>query len=138
MAGLRKSFIISVFAACFLFAATISFASDNKAIAYYFHSDFRCPTCRTMEKYTKEAIEDNFKNELASGRLVFKAINVDEKGNKHFVDDYRLYTKSLIISKIVNGKEVKHKNLTRIWEYVRNKDKFLDYVTGEIKDYLKE
>ena len=138
MAGSRKSFIISIFAICFLFAATASFASDDKVIAYYFHSDFRCPTCHAMEKYTKEAIEGNFKNELASGMLVFEVINVDEKGNKHFVDDYQLYTKSLVISKIVNGKEIKHKNLAKIWEYVRNRDKFLDYVTNEIKDYLKE
>ncbi|NQU74260.1 MAG: hypothetical protein HQ547_06110 [Candidatus Omnitrophica bacterium] len=86
-----------------------------------------------MEKYTKEAIEGNFKNELDSGRLVFKTVNVEKKGNTHYVDDYQIYTKSLVISKVVDGREVEHKNLTEIWEYVKNKDAFLDYVTKEIK-----
>ncbi len=138
MAKLRKSFTISIFTACFLVTSIISFASDSKVIAYYFHGNFRCPTCRAMEKYTKEAIEGNFKDDLASGRLVFKTINIDEKGNTHYVDDYQLYTKSLVISKVVDGREVEHKNLAKIWEYVRNKDKFLDYVIKEIRDYLKE
>jgi len=91
-----------------------------------------------MEKYAKEAIEGNFKNELDSGKLIFKTINVDEKDNKHYVEDYQLYAKSLVISKVIDGREIGHKNLTKIWEYVRNKDKFLDYVTKEINDYLKE
>lgn len=110
----------------------------NCVIAYYFHDNFRCPTCRTMERYSKEAIEGNFKDEIASGKLIFKTVNIDEKENEHFVNEYGLYTKSLVISKVVGGREIKHKNLTKIWEYVRNKDKFLNYVTKEIKDYLKK
>lgn len=110
----------------------------NCVVAYYFHGNFRCPTCRTMEQYSKEAIEENFKGEIASGKLIFKTVNVDEKENEHFINEYGLYTKSLVISKVVDDREIKHKNLTKIWEYVRNKDKFLDYVTSEIKDYLKE
>ncbi len=138
MVKLRKIFAIGIFTVCFLASSIISFASDNKVVAYYFHSNLRCPTCRAMEKYTKEAIEGNFKDDLASGRLVFKAINIDAKGNAHYINDYQLYTKSLVVSKVVDDKEVEYKNLAKIWEYARNKDKFLDYVTSEIKDYLKE
>jgi len=91
-----------------------------------------------MEAYAKEAIEKNFAKELEDGRLVFKAVNVEEKENEHFVDDYQLYTKALVISQIKDEKENQHKNLTKIWEYVRNKDRFVEYVTNEIRDYLKE
>ena len=121
--------------------ALSSFAADmpsgNKVIAYYFHGNFRCPTCYKLEQYSKEAIDANFKAELASGKLTFKAINTDEKGNKHFVNDYQLYTKSLVISLVKDGKEVKSKNLTKIWDYVGNKQKFFDYVTSEINNFLK-
>lgn len=113
-------------------------AKGNQVIAYYFHGNFRCYTCHTMEQYSKEAIEANFKNELSSGKLVFKAVNTDESGNEHFVQDYQLYTKSLVLSLMKDGKEVKSKNLTQIWECVRDKQKFYDYVTEEVNGFLKE
>jgi len=91
-----------------------------------------------MEKYSREAIEANFKDDLASGRLEFKAINVEERGNEHFVEDYKLYTKSLILSLIKDGKEVKSKNLDKIWQFARNKQKSIDYVNGEINAFMKE
>ena len=109
-----------------------------KVIAYYFHGSFRCFTCTNMEKYSKEAIETNFKDALASGALEFKPVNVEERGNEHFVDDYKLYTKSLILSMVKDGKEVKHKNLDKIWELARNKQKFIDYVAGEINEFMKD
>lgn len=112
-------------------------APAPKAIAYYFHGTYRCPTCHKLEQYSKEAIEANFKDALASGKLEFKAVNVEEKGNEHFVNDYRLYTKSLVVSLIENGKEVKSKNLAKIWDYAGNKQKFFGYVTSEISNFLK-
>ena len=126
---------------CFLGAFVASFAADGppagKVYGYYFHGAMRCSTCRKLELYSKEAIENNFKTELASGKLEFKVINVEDKGNEHFVNDYRLYTKSLVLSLVKDGKEVKSKNLDKIWELVGNKDKFLGYVKEEVAGFLK-
>ncbi|MFH1507017.1 MAG: nitrophenyl compound nitroreductase subunit ArsF family protein [Candidatus Omnitrophota bacterium] len=124
--------------ALLVMSTTMVFGADAKIIAYYFHCNARCPTCHKMEQYTKEAIEGNFKDELANGLLVVKAVNVEEKENEHFVNDYQLYTKTLIISHVENGKEIEYKNLTKIWEYVRDKKKFFNYVTSEINNYLKD
>lgn len=112
--------------------------STGKVIVYYFHGTFRCYTCNLMEKYSKEAIEINFKDALATGKFEFKAVNVEERDNEHFIKDYKLYTKSLILSLVKNGKEIKSKNLTKIWEYSRNKQRFLDYVKEEVTNFLKE
>lgn len=133
-----KRFFALIFLAIFIVSGGLAFSADGKVIAYYFHSNARCLTCHNMEAYAKEAIEKNFAKELEDGRLVFKTVNVEEKENEHFVDDYQLYTKALVISQIKDEKENQHKNLTKIWEYVRNKDRFVEYVTSEIRDYLKE
>ncbi len=109
-----------------------------KVMAYYFHGTFRCYTCTNMEKYSRAAIETNFKDALASGKLEFNAVNVEERENEHFAKDYQLYTKSLILSLVKDGKEVKSKNLDKIWEYARNKQKFIDYVTSEINGFMKD
>jgi hypothetical protein len=126
----------------FLAVSSFCFAADNQPVskvqAYYFHGNMRCSTCLKLEQYSREAIENNFKDAMASGELEFKAVNVEVTGNEHFVDDYQLYTRSLVLSLVKDSKEVKSKNLAKIWEYVGNKQKFYDYVKEEIQDLLKE
>ncbi|MFB3919487.1 MAG: nitrophenyl compound nitroreductase subunit ArsF family protein [Candidatus Velamenicoccus archaeovorus] len=112
--------------------------ADGKAIVYYFHGTFRCMTCMNMEKYSREAIETNFKDALQSGKLEFNVLNVEEKGNEHFVKDYQLYTKSLVLSFVKDGKEVKSKNLDKIWEYAHNKQEFVQYVADEVRAFMKD
>lgn len=140
----KKIIIVLLAVMAFFQASTIAIADENtqdentRLIAYYFYGSFRCPTCYNLEKYAKEAIENNFKDELDKGILVFEAVNIEEKGNEHFVNDYQLYSKSLVLSLVKNGEEVKYKNLTKIWEYVRNKEKYLSYVKSEIDAFLEE
>ena len=128
---------LSILVISVLFVSNICFAAESKIIAYYFHGSFRCPTCRKLEQYSKEAIEENFKDEISKGTLEFKTINVEEKRNEHFINDYQLYTKQLVVSEVEDGKEIRYKNLEKIWEYVRDKEKFFDYVISEIRAYLK-
>jgi len=112
--------------------------SNGSVTVYYFHGSFRCPTCNKMEQYSKETIERDFKSEVDSGGLLFKAVNVENKENEHFVRDYRLHTKSLILSLQKDGKELRSKNLDKIWEYVRNKERFENYVRNEVAAFLRE
>lgn len=110
----------------------------NQVVAYYFHGNFRCANCLRIEQYSKEAIEKYFPDELKSGTLVYKVINVEEKGNEHFVKDYRLYTKSLVISLVKDGKEIKSENLAKVWECLGNRNRFHEYVKTSVDAYLKE
>jgi len=135
----KRIIIVLLAVIVFFQTSTIAIADENtRLIVYYFRGSFRCPTCYNLEKYAKEAIENNFKDELDRGILVFKDVNVEEKGNEHFVNDYQLYSKSLVLSLVKNGEEMKYKNLTKIWEYVRNKEKYVSYVKSEIDAFLKE
>ena len=139
---MKKFIAILLMTVVTISASILVFAEQNmvnsKVVAYYFHGAFRCLTCTAMENYSREAIEANHKDTLASGKLEFKTVNVENRGNEHFVDDYKLYTKSLILSLVKDGKEVRYKNLDKIWEYSRNKQKFIDYVANEIKDFMKD
>jgi hypothetical protein len=72
------------------------------------------------------------------GKLEFKVVNVEDKGNEHYGSDYQLYAKSLVLSLAKGGKETKWKNMDKIWEYVGNKQRFLDYVTSGVADFIKE
>ncbi|MFH1066755.1 MAG: nitrophenyl compound nitroreductase subunit ArsF family protein [bacterium] len=110
----------------------------SQVVVYYFHGTLRCPSCHLIEQYAKETVERDFAGQLSSGRAVFKIINVEEKGNEHFTNDYQLYTKSVVVSLVKNGKEEKWKNLKEVWPLLRNKEKFSAYVKDEVGKYLKE
>lgn len=114
--------------------------TDNGSyvVAYYFHGAFRCSACHKLEQYSKEVIGNNFKDALAFGKLKFKVINIEDKGNEHYGKDYQLYAKSLILSLIKGGKEVKWTNLDKIWEYGNDKQEFIDYLKSNVTDFLKE
>jgi Tfp pilus assembly major pilin PilA len=112
--------------------------SNNKVIAYYFHGTYRCTTCRTIERYSKEAIDRYFAQELKNGTLDFKPINVDEPENRHYIQDYQLYTRSLVLALYKDDKQLKWKNLSEVWSYVSDKEKFYQYVKDETKRFLQE
>jgi len=112
--------------------------TSGTCVAYYFHGNFRCDNCRKIEQYSRESVELYFSEQLKTGELTFKVINTDEPENKHFVEDYQLYTRSLIIAEFKDGKQVKWKNLAKVWDYLNDEEKFYEYVKSEIQNYLEQ
>jgi hypothetical protein len=111
--------------------------ASKKFVAFYFHGNFRCSNCIKIERYSREAIEKYFAKQLKTKKLIFNVINVDLPENKHFIEDYQIYTRSLIIAEFKDGKQVNWKNLTKVWDYLNDKDKFYEYVKSEIQKYLE-
>lgn len=111
---------------------------DTRLIVYYFHGDVRCVTCHKLETYAKEALDTNFSDEIASGGIIWKPVNVDKPKNKHFIQDYELVTKSIILSRIVGGKETEWKNLDQIWQKVADKNEYMQYINDNIVEFLEE
>jgi len=112
-------------------------ASSPKVIAYYFHTTFRCPTCRRIESLSREALEQGFADALKDGRLQWQVVNVEDNANRHFIRDFRLFTKSLVLVRIKDGKQAEWKNLHRVWELVRRQEAFLRYVQDEVRAFLE-
>ncbi len=110
----------------------------DKVIVYYFHGNYRCSSCMTIERYTRESVEATFAKELKNGQIEFRSINVDLPANNHYVQDYKLFTKSVIVSDVVQGKERRWKNLQKVWELLRNEADFKAYVKNETAAYLQE
>jgi hypothetical protein len=109
---------------------------SHKVIAYYFHTHTRCSTCMKIEAYSKEAIEKGFPEELKNGTLEMRVINYEEPENRHFIQDYKLVSKSLILVNTVNGKQTEWTNLKMVWQLTGHKDAFLNYVRKEVRNYL--
>jgi hypothetical protein len=110
--------------------------APDKVVAYYFHATFRCVTCRTIESYSREAIEQAFAKEIKDGRLEFRLVNMQLPENRHFVREYQLYTRSLVIVKVRAGKQLEWRNLAKVWDLVGDKGGFLKYVQSNVRAYL--
>lgn len=111
--------------------------AQRKVIAYYFHGNYRCVSCRTIEAWTNKAIQDNFAADLKTGRLEWRVVNVETAGNEHFMKDYKLFTKSVVLSDMRNGKEANWKNLDKVWTLLRDETAFKNYVRDTVKASLK-
>jgi len=128
-------FLIFILASNLIAEENISGNPDHLNV-YYFRGNFRCSNCYKIETYTKEAVEKFFAKELESGELVYNVINIDEKENAHFVEDYKLYTKSVILSMVIDGAEAEYKNLQKIWEYLGDRKRFHNYIKEEVGGFL--
>jgi hypothetical protein len=124
-------------------ATTDSGKVDNKAgdsekvIVYYFHGTRRCASCMKIEAYTEEAIDSAFADQLGDGSMEWLVINTDEEENRHYNEDYQLYTKSVVVSRVVDGAETDWKNLDKIWKLLGDKQEFQNYIRAEVASFIE-
>ncbi len=111
--------------------------AKHQLIVYYFHGTQRCANCIKIEAYTKETVDSSFASQLKDSTIVWQLVNTDEDANKHFRQDYQLFTKSVVLSDLADGKQIRWKNLDKIWEYLGDKAAFQAYVRDAITGYLK-
>jgi len=81
---------------------------------YYFHGNQRCSSCNRIEALTLKAIEGK--------GCTFKAVNLDETVNEHFVKDFELDTRVVVIQHDGN-----YKKMENVWGLVSGKD--ADFIT---------
>ena len=111
---------------------------EDGVVAYYFHGNKRCSTCRKLEAYSAEAITGGFASELESGELEWRVVNTDEAANAHFMTDFELVTKSVVLVEYRDGEVVRFKNLKLVWQLVGDEDGFVTYVRDQTRDFLAE
>jgi len=109
----------------------------NRVEVVYFHRSQRCYGCRWAEDAIRYTIETYFKDELASGELVFKVLDVQDKTNSAMVDKYGAFGSSLFINEVKDGDD--HiEGVTQIWFLLGNDEAFVSLVRSEIQKHLGE
>lgn len=110
---------------------------EDGIIVYCFYATGRCFSCKLLEAFAEEAITGEFSEAIKRGLLEWKPINTDKPENRHFMDDYRLFTESIVVVDFRGGREVRHKVLQRAWVLLDEKEQFLKYVRDEVRAYLE-
>ena len=105
-------------------------------VAYYFHGNVRCVSCVKIETLSRKAVTEGFPEELKSGRLQFREVNIDEPQNRHFTEDYRLSSQSLVIVRFHDGRQVRWQNLEKVWTLLDSEREFISYVRDGVSGFL--
>lgn len=65
-------------------------------------------------------------------------MNVDEEPGEHFVRDYRLNSKSVVVQKFAGDRPLNWLKLEKVWQLLGDKAVFMSYVTAETRKLLDE
>ena len=107
----------------------------EKIEVFVFHSTQRCISCINIGKYTKSVIEEKFPEDLKSGKITFKEINIDLPENFNIAKDYGVSGSAIYINAIKGGKD-NHEEDTTVWRLVTNEANLKEYFEAKIKKIL--
>lgn len=108
--------------------------SKAPIIVYYFHSNTRCETCRTIETTGETALRDAVKD----GRVEWRVVNYQEPAHKHFAQDFELAYASLVLVRNTPGQPLRWKKLKRVWDLYEEPAEFTAYVKKELDLFMEE
>jgi hypothetical protein len=100
----------------------------------YFHRTVRCSTCLRAEELTRYTLNTYFADELASKKVVFQSVDVEDPANADIVAKYNNASYlTLCINTVTNGTE-NIEEVTDIW-YVGDEE-FVDILKNEVEESL--
>jgi hypothetical protein len=107
--------------------------SGRRIVVYYLYDSFRCDSCRKIEAYTQEAVQKGFSSDMP---VEWKPLNTDKPENAHFLKDYKLISKSVVVAEFDDQKQKRWKELDKIWDLLKDKAAFKKYIRNEVEGYL--
>jgi len=108
--------------------------TSGKVEAYYFHFNARCITCKTVEAEAKADIEMLYPELIKSGKVSFKAVNLDEPASKTIADKLGVNGQTLLL---VSGAQ-KINITSEGFMYARsNPEKFKAVIKEKVDGLLK-
>lgn len=110
--------------------------SRSGVVVYYFDSAKQCTTCDNLKSYALEAVQTYFPSQFESGEITWRVVDVDEPGNEHYLTEFGLYSKAVVLVRFDDGKQSRWKNLESVWELVYDKPAYLKYMRDEIREFI--
>lgn len=118
-------------------AAEVLPAVDGpQVVMTYFLIGTRCASCRKIEALARETAEKDFAGELASDQVIFRVIDTAEPANRHYLKDYQLTSKTVVLSRRIDGRETAWKDMDKVWDLFDEPTAYRAYLGAQIREYL--
>lgn len=109
---------------------------EDAVIVYYMHGARRCVTCNTIETLAHETVQNEFVDELQSGRLQWRVVNYEEDAD--LARRYDVVSSGVVVVRTENGQDIAHERLDDVWRLVNAPDEFRAYVANAVRQFLPE
>ncbi len=100
-----------------------------KVEVIHFHATNQCWSCIRLGELAEKTVDTYYKDELASGKLVFGHIDGQKAENGDLVMKYGARGSSLFIGTYVNGEFHKEENV-QVWYKLNNEEDYMSYLKG--------
>lgn len=107
--------------------------ATSHLVAFYLHGTKRCQSCNSIERLTREAL----KAETDAGHVEIRLVNVDEASNAHYVDDFQLTMRTVVLAEEAGGSVIRWKRLDECWDLFADPPDFLAYVRQSLAAFRK-
>ncbi len=107
----------------------------DKVQVFLFHATQRCTTCIAIGKLAGATVNEYFQNELQSGKIEFREINIDLPENKELAQKFRASGSALLINAIYGGQDHISEDVT-VWRLTTNETQFKSYLKDKISNLL--
>ncbi|MCA8974845.1 MAG: hypothetical protein KDC98_08985 [Planctomycetes bacterium] len=115
--------------------------ANARVVVTFFGEADPCQTTTKVEKMCRQAVESGFATELASGALVYRVLCNTLPENDHFIDDYEIGEKALVVARQQDGKEIEFVPCHDIWLTYEDPADLAAFNTGvqqPIREFLRK
>lgn len=107
-------------------------ATDDGILVTYFSSDVRCISCKTIEQLAHASVDRLQENPELGGRIRFQTLNIDRPENQHFISDYELSFKTVVVSHTDPEGKLHWTKLDKVWQLTTDPDAFHTLIETEV------
>ena len=107
----------------------------QKVEVFLFHRTQRCVTCIAIGKLSGQTVNEWFGQEVLSGKVVFREVNVDEPQNKELAEKFKASGSALFINAIRGGSDNIQEDVN-VWRLTGDEVAFKNYLAGKINGLL--
>lgn len=110
---------------------------ENRVELLVFYGAQRCATCRAIEAQALELVECSFAEELASGLLVYRTVDMTTPEGGALADHYEVASTSILLVQHLGDEELVQDLTKFAFMTARNQpDEFRDGLQKNIRDLL--
>ena len=112
--------------------------NDNQVVVYYFHRKFRCQSCEVLESTLQETLKVTYSAHFGAGRLAMCVINLDDPENRHYLEQFKILSNSIVIVERKGGVVSRFKTLDSIWDISQDREAIDIMLRTEVAGFLSE
>jgi hypothetical protein len=106
-------------------------AKASRLVAFYFHGKKRCDACNSIERLTHAALKPDTDTETVE----IRSVDVDDPTHAHFVTDFALAVRTVVLAEEADGKYPRWKRLDECWSRYEEPEDFTAYLQASLKAF---